>query len=76
MKLTDKEAQTLIDELIAQMPPERQPGDIDAKQFAEQTNMSAKAATTQLDKFAELGTLVKMKVRGPTGTMNVWRKAV
>jgi len=64
MNISDTEASTLLAELVALAPPIRQPGDIDARQYAEalHNGMTERYAARLLDSYVKQGKLTRHEV--------------
>jgi hypothetical protein len=77
MKLSETEADALLDELAALDTPTRQPGDIDRFMYAEKMGISTTSAGDRLNEFVRRGVLVSMRVYDPATSkiVRVWRKA-
>ena len=67
MNLTDAEASALLAELVALAPPVRQPGDIDARMYAESlaNGMTERYAGMLLEKLVKQGIITRHEVYDP-----------
>lgn len=73
----EQDEQALIEELAGLfVTEEREPGWVDATQMAKAWRVNWKTAKERLERMAEEGTLEAKQVKGPHGTVTVYRKKV